>query len=196
MKAWKAPSITSNKIALQTLNFPIRSSIIKSWVARFITLKRHHTSKLIYKSTVKLLPNVSSSTLSCTYISVVAAFCAMERDTMTHQWSFKRHNNSSVFLRELFAILPVLEWIKKHLDLLKISIFSDSLCELLAIYAPRTKNPLVLQIKVKLKSLRHKPHLNHVSALQGIQSNEFADQLSKHATVRSNIDLPVHQSFY
>lgn len=65
-----------------------------------------------------------------------------------------------------------------------------------AIFAHRTKHPIVLQIKQLLQNLTHKVSLGHVSAHIGFEGNERADALAKAATAKPNIDfkLPVPPS--
>lgn len=114
---------------------------------------------------------------------------------VTHQWA-SRLDDSSVFQAELFAIFSALEWISEHPEHLNVPILSDSLSVLQAIYARRTKNSLVLQIKIKLKSLLYRTSLGHVSAQKGLQGNECADILTEDITTKDTIDrhLLVHES--
>lgn len=71
---------------------------------------------------------------------VQAAFCVTEGGTVVHQWACTLDENNSLFQTQLFVILTALEWIEKYPDLLRISIFSDSLYGLQFIHTPKTKN--------------------------------------------------------
>lgn len=97
---------------------------------------------------------------------------------MVHQRSARLDDRNSVFQAELFAILNVLKWVETHPSN-SIHIYSDSLSSLQAIFAHRTKYPLILHIKVRFRKLLDRVSLDHVAAHKGMFGNELADALRR-----------------
>lgn len=113
-----------------------------------------------------------------TKTGIEAPFCATEGTVKIHQWVYRLDENNSAYQGKLYAILKALVWIESNPSR-SIPNLIDSICGLQAVEMQRTKDPLVLQIKIKLKSLTHRTSLGDISAHKGTFGNELADKLAK-----------------
>lgn len=110
--------------------------------------------------------------------------------------SFRLPNQFTIYSCELYAILKILEIVKRSPTNQKVAICSDSYSSLTALRNYYTKNPLVQAIQVLTKELQERGtslDFIWVPVHQGILGNERAGSLAKTATttpIQSN-NIPV-----